>query len=87
MSTIIRAHITHIGPAIAAAKATVLSSLPLPSFEPKKKKNVHVEHKLKDGAYFRYCAYVLRIFPMTGLCPLTNKIFLCGLKLSRESRT
>ena len=45
---------------------------------------------LKDGAYFCYCAYVLRIWRYTCFqwVLLTNTgIFLRGLKLSRESRT
>ena len=44
---------------------------------------------LKDGAYYCYCAYVLRISRYSDfLSPmLTNTgIFLCGLKLSGESR-
>ena len=44
----------------------------------------------KDGAYYCYCAYVLRIFRYSDfLSPmLTNTgIFLHGLKLSGESRS
>ena len=44
----------------------------------------------KDGAYYFYCAYVLRIFRYSNfLLPmLTNTgIFLRGLKLSGESRS
>ena len=44
----------------------------------------------KDGAYYCYCAYVLRISRYSDfLSPmLTNTgIFLCGLKLSGESRS
>ena len=43
-----------------------------------------------DGAYFCYCAYVLRISRYSGflLVVLTNTgIFLRSLKLCRESRT
>jgi len=46
--------------------------------------------KLKDGAYYCYCAYVLRISRYSDfLSPmLTNTgIFLRGLKLSGESRS
>ena len=45
---------------------------------------------VKDGAYYCYCAYVLRISRYSDfLSPmLTNKgIFLRGLKLSGESRS
>ena len=44
----------------------------------------------KDGAYYCYCAYVLRISRYSDfLLPmLTNTgIFLCDLKLSGESRS
>ena len=44
----------------------------------------------KDGAYYRYCAYVLRIARYSGFLSvmLTNTvIFLRGLKLSGESRS
>ena len=43
----------------------------------------------KDGAYYCYCAYVLRISRYSDFLSLmlTNtEIFLRGLKLSRESR-
>ena len=46
--------------------------------------------ELKDGAYYCYCAYVLRISRFSDfLSPmLTNTgIFLRGLKLSGESRS
>ena len=46
--------------------------------------------EFKDGAYYCYCAYVLRIFRYSDfLSPvLTNTgIFLRGLKLSGESRS
>ena len=46
--------------------------------------------ELKDGAYYCYCAYVLRISRYSDfLSPmLTNTgIFLRGLKLSGESRS
>ena len=50
-----------------------------------------VRHRcLKDGAYYCYCAYVLRISRYSDfLSPmLTNTgIFLRGLKLSGESRS
>ena len=45
-------------------------------------------HSLKDGAYYCYCAYVLRISRYSDFLPpmLTNTgIFLRGLKLSGES--
>ena len=44
----------------------------------------------KDGAYYCYCAYVLRISRYSDFLSLmlTNTgIFLRGLKLSRESRS
>ena len=44
----------------------------------------------KDGAYFCYCAYVLRISRYSGFLwvVLTNTgIFLCSLKLCGESGT
>ena len=46
--------------------------------------------ELKDGAYYCYCAYVLRISIYSGFLSvmLTNAmIFLRGLKLSGESRS
>ena len=49
----------------------------------------HVQAILKDGAYYCYCAYVLRISRYSDfLSPmLTNTgIFLRGLKLSGKSR-
>ena len=51
---------------------------------------VIVVENLKDGAYYCYCAYVLRISRYSDfLSPmLTNTgIFLRGLKLSGESRS
>ena len=45
---------------------------------------------LKDGAYFCYCAYVLRILSYSDflwVVPTNTGIFLCGLKLCRERRT
>ena len=45
---------------------------------------------VKDGAYYRYCAYVLRISRYSGfLSPilLIEGYFLRGLKLSGESRS
>ena len=45
--------------------------------------------RIKDGAYYCYCAYVLRISRYSDLQSpmLTNRgIFLRGLKLSGESR-
>ena len=54
------------------------------------KVELQVMYKIKDGAYFCYCAYVLHI--SRHLCFLwvvhTNTgIFLHSLKQSRESRT
>ena len=46
--------------------------------------------QLKDGAYYCYCAYVLRISRNSGFLSvmLTNSgIFLRSLKLSGESRS
>ena len=46
--------------------------------------------RFKDGAYFCYCADVLRIRRYSGflwVVPTNTGIFLCGLKLFRESRT
>ena len=50
---------------------------------------IFVMNSLKDGAYYCYCAYVLRIRYSDFLSPmLTNTgIFLRGLKLSGESRS
>ena len=45
---------------------------------------------VKDGAYFCYCAYVLRISRYSGLLwvvPTNTGIFLRGLKIYGESRT
>ena len=45
---------------------------------------------LKDGAYFCYCSYVLRISRHSGflwVVPTNKGIFLRGLKLCGESRT
>ena len=45
---------------------------------------------LKDGAYYCYCAYVLRIARYSGflwVMPINTGIFLHGLKLYGESRT
>ena len=50
----------------------------------------NIINPIKDGAYYCYCAYVLRIFRYSDfLSPmLTNTgIFLRGLKLSGESRS
>ena len=44
----------------------------------------------KDGAYFCYCAYVLRICRYSGflwVVPTNTGMFLLGLKLCGESRT
>ena len=44
----------------------------------------------KDGAYYCYCAYVLRIAKYSGflwVVPTNTGIFLRGLKLYEESRT
>ena len=52
--------------------------------------------QFKDGAYFYYCAYVLRISRYSGggggegflyVVPTNTGIFLHGLKLCGESRT
>ena len=46
--------------------------------------------RLKDSAYYCYCAYVLRISRYSGLLwvvPTNTGIFLRGLKLYGESRT
>ena len=51
---------------------------------------VFTEIHIKDGAYYCYCAYVLRISRYSDFLSvmLTNAgIFLRGLKLCRESRT
>ena len=51
---------------------------------------VRVMVTFKDGAYYCYCAYVLRISRYSDfLSPmLTNTgIFWCGLKLSGETRS
>ena len=56
----------------------------------KANKRIYFLILLKDGAYYCYCAYVLRIFRYSDfLSPmLTNTgIFLRGLKLSGESRS
>ena len=50
----------------------------------------HIPGLLKDGAYYCYCAYVLRISRYSDFLSvmLTNTgIFLRGLKLSGESRS
>ena len=49
-----------------------------------------IQGVLKDGAYYCYCAYVLRISRYSGflwVVPANTGIFLRGLKLCRESRT
>ena len=54
------------------------------------KKRMHDSDLLKDGAYYCYCAYVLRILRYSDFLSvmLTNTgIFLRGLKLSGESRS
>ena len=46
--------------------------------------------KLKDGAYYCYCAYILRIARYSGflwVVPTNTGKFLRGLKLYGESRT
>ena len=53
-------------------------------------KHSEQSHKRKDGAYYCYCAYVLRISRYSDFLSvmLTNAgIFLRGLKLCRESRS
>ena len=66
-------------------------NLLLPHFhEPRKNTFELVGDVLKDGAYYCYCAYVLRISRYSDfLSPmLTNtEILLRGLKLSGESRS
>ena len=50
---------------------------------------IYAKDKLKDGAYYCYCAYVLRISRYSSFISviLTNTgIFFRGLKLSGESR-
>ena len=50
----------------------------------------HVRTVFKDGAYYCYCAYVLRISRYWDfLSPMVTNtgIFLLGLKLSGESRS
>ena len=45
---------------------------------------------LKDGDYFCYCAYVMRISRYSGflyVLPINTGIFLPGLKLCGKSRT
>ena len=45
---------------------------------------------IKNGAYFCYCAYLLRMWRYSGflwVVPINNGIFLRGLKLCKESRT
>ena len=45
---------------------------------------------IKDGAYYCYCAYVLRIARYSGflwVVPINTGIFLRGLKLYEGSRT
>ena len=45
---------------------------------------------IKDGAYYCYCAYILRIARYSGFLwvePINIAIFLRGLKLYGESRT
>ena len=50
----------------------------------------YMNMSLKDGAYFFYCAYVLRILRYSGflrVVPTNAGIFLRSLKLCGESRT
>ena len=52
--------------------------------------NTNLRRTIKDGAYYCYCAYVLRISRYSDFLSvmLTNEgIFLRGLKLSGESRS
>ena len=52
--------------------------------------NVMIIIRIKKGAYFCYCAYVLRISRFSGfvlVVPTYTGIFLRGLKLWGESRT
>ena len=51
---------------------------------------IYLNSIVKDGAYYCYCAYVLRILRYSDFLSvmLTNTgIFLRGLKLSGESRS
>ena len=51
---------------------------------------VDVNTTFKDGAYFCYCAYVLRVSRYSSflwVVPSNTGIFLHGLKPCRESRT
>ena len=53
-------------------------------------KKCFTDSEVKDGAYYCYCAYVLRILRYSDFLSvmLTNTgIFLRGLKLSGESRS
>ena len=50
--------------------------------------SLQLELLLKDGAYYRYCAYVLRISRYSDFLSvmlINTGIFLRGLKLSGES--
>ena len=60
------------------------------SFLPTPPKYMNVLNRLKDGAYFCYCAYVLRISRYSDfllVIPITTRTFLRGLELCGESRT
>ena len=70
-----------VSPQIRESPARLLIALMLPRF---------VNAILKDGAYYCYCAYVLRISRYSDFLSrmLTNTgMFLRGLKLSGESRS
>ena len=57
-------------------------------FRPKETRDLR-KRLLKDGAYFCYCAYFLRISRYSGflwLVPINTGIFLRGLKQCGESR-
>ena len=52
--------------------------------------DVDLPKLIKDGAYYCYCAYVLRISRHSDFLspmPTNTGIFLRGLKLSGESRS
>ena len=51
---------------------------------------INYDQLYKDGAYYCYCAYVLRILGYSGflwVVPTNTGIYLRGLKLCGESRT
>ena len=71
--------------ALALRLRLLLPLLALPLCKSKEERSY-----FKDGAYFCYCAYVLRILRYSGflrVVPANTGIFLGDLKLRRESRT